>query len=414
MVLREAYLQKLHSWKNEQVIKVVTGIRRCGKSTLLRQYQSLLMQEGVKSAQIISVNFEELEFEELLDYQKLYRYLKERLKPDQMNYIFLDEIQRVPSFEKVVDSLYVKNNVDLYITGSNAYMLSSDLATLLSGRYVEIAMLPLSFGEYCEATGLTAESAFADYLRYGGLPYLAVMERTEEKANTYLEGIYNTVIVRDIEERQSRKESDSGKRKISDIALLKSIAKYLASVIGSPVSTKSVTDYLVSNGRKVSPNTVDNYMEALTESFIFYPAERFDIVGKQLMKVNRKFYMVDLGLRNHILPRSKYDLGFSLENVVYFELLRRGYQVYIGKLGNTEVDFVVRGQDALSYIQVTADMTAEETFEREMRPLRTIHDNYEKTVLTLDRFTTGNYEGIRVVNVIDWLMKKTSVESIVP
>ena len=406
MVLREEYLQKLNSWKNEQVIKVVTGIRRCGKSTLLKQYQNQLMQEGVSSNQIISINFEDLEFEELLDYKKLYSYIKERLLPDQMNYIFLDEIQRVPSFEKVADSLYVKENIDLYMTGSNAYMLSSDLATFLTGRYVEIAMLPLSFSEYCEATGSADESAFADYLRYGGLPYLSVMERTEEKANTYLEGIYNTVIVRDIEERQSRRESDPSKRKVSDIALLKSIAKYLASVIGSPVSTKSVTDYLISGGRKVSPNTVDDYMDALAESFIFYPAERFDIVGKQLLKVNRKFYMVDLGLRNHILPRSKYDLGFSIENVVYFELLRRGYQVNIGKLGNTEVDFVARKQDDLAYIQVTADMTAEETFERELRPLRAIHDNYEKTVLTLDRFSTGNYEGIKVVNVIDWLLKK--------
>lgn len=405
MVMREAYLQKLRSWKNEQVIKVVTGIRRCGKSTLLKQYQSLLMQESVSAEQIITVNFEELDFEELLDYHKLYSYLKERLQPDRMNYIFLDEIQRVPSFEKVVDSLYVKENVDLYMTGSNAYMLSSDLATLLTGRYVEIAMLPLSFSEYCEATSQSDESAFADYMRYGGLPYLAVMERTEDKANTYLEGIYNTVIVRDIEERQSRKEDEPGKRKITDIALLKSIAKYLASVIGSPVSTKSVTDYLISSGRKVSPNTVDDYMDALTESFIFYPAERFDIVGKQLLKVNRKFYMVDLGLRNHVLPRSKYDLGFSVENIVYFELLRRGYQVNIGKLGNTEVDFVARKQDDITYIQVTADMTAEETFERELRPLRMIRDNYEKLVLTLDRFSTGNYEGIKVVNVIDWLMK---------
>lgn len=406
MVLRKEYLHKLYLWKNEQVIKVVTGIRRCGKSTLLKQYQNQLMQEGVTPDQIISINFEELEFEELLDYKKLYSYIKERLLPDQMNYIFLDEVQRISSFEKVADSLYVKENIDLYMTGSNAYMLSSDLATFLTGRYVEIAMLPFSFSEYGEATGLTDESTFADYLRYGGLPYLSVMERTEEKANIYLEGIYNTVIVRDIEERQSRKESDPSKRKISDIALLKNIAKYLASVIGSPVSTRSVTDYLVSGGRKVSPNTVDDYMDALTESFIFYPVERFDIVGKQLLKVNRKFYMVDLGLRNHILPRSKYDLGFSIENVVYFELLRRGYQVNIGKLGNTEVDFVARKQDDLAYIQVAADMTAEETFERELRPLRAIHDNYEKTVLTLDRFSTGNYEGIKVVHVIDWLLKK--------
>ena len=230
------------------------------------------------------------------------------------------------------------------------------------------------------------------------------MDRTDEKVDVYLEGIYNTVIVRDIEERQARKERDAGKRKITDIALLKMIARYLASVIGSPVSVKSITDYLVSSGRKVSPNTVSDYVEALTESFVFYSAERFDIVGKQLLKVNKKMYMVDLGLRNHILPRKYYDLGFSVENIVFFELLRRGDRVAVGKYGSAEVDFVARRQDVITYYQVTADMTAKETFEREMRPLRSIHDNYEKIVLTLDRFSTGNYDGIKVVNVVDWLL----------
>lgn len=230
------------------------------------------------------------------------------------------------------------------------------------------------------------------------------MDRTDEKVDVYLEGIYNTVIVRDIEERQARKERDAGKRKITDIALLKTIARYLASVIGSPVSVKSITDYLVSSGRKVSPNTVSDYVEALTESFVFYSAERFDIVGKQLLKVNKKMYMVDLGLRNHILPRKYYDLGFSVENIVFFELLRRGDRVAVGKYGSAEVDFVARRQDVITYYQVTADMTAKETFEREMRPLRSIHDNYEKIVLTLDRFSTGNYDGIEVVNVVDWLL----------
>lgn len=404
MVTRKEYLDKLKLWKDEKVIKVVTGIRRCGKSTLLEQYQELLQKEGVEDSQIISVNFEELEYEELLDYKKLYQYLKEKMHSDKMNYIFLDEIQRVDSFEKVVDSLYVKDNTDIYITGSNAYMLSSDLATLLTGRYVEISMLPLSFKEYCEITNLNSEKAFAEYMKTGGLPYAAVMDKTNEKLDMYLEGIYNTVIVKDIEDRQKRKEKDPSKRKISDITLLKSIAKYLAGVIGSPISTKGITDYLISNGRKVSANTVDDYIEALTESFIFYEADRFDIVGKQLLKLNKKIYMVDLGLRNHILPKRNYDLGFSVENIVYFELLRRGYNVNIGKVGNTEVDFVARKGEEIIYFQVTADMTAEETFEREMRPLRQIKDNYEKIVLTLDRFTAGNYDGIKVINVIDWLM----------
>jgi hypothetical protein len=406
LVQRTEYLEKLIQWKDEQVIKVVTGIRRCGKSTLLAQFQAYLQRNGVSDAQIVSVNFEELEYEDLLDYKKLYAYLKERLVQGKTTYIFLDEIQKVPAFEKVVDSLYVKPDVDLYITGSNAYMLSGDLATLLTGRYVEIKMLPLSLTEFLAITGMETEKGFSDYLQNGGLPYVAGMDRTPEKVDIYLEGIYNTVIVRDIEDRQARKENDPSKRKITDIALLKTIAKYLSSVIGSPVSVRSITDYLISSGRKISPNTVNDYVEALTESFIFYPVERFDIVGKQLLKANRKFYMVDLGIRNHILPRRNYDLGFSIENVVYFELLRRGYRVTMGKYGNTEVDFVTENQGVYTYFQVTADMTSEETFERELRPLRNIRDNYEKIVLTLDHMTVGNYDGIQVIHLLDWLTKK--------
>lgn len=404
MVERKEYLQQLWSWKDEKVIKVVTGIRRCGKSTLLKQYQKKLQTEGISEEQIISVNFEELENEPLLDYRSLYQYIKDRLSTGKMTYIFLDEIQKVPSFEKVVDSLYVKDNVDIYITGSNAYMLSGDLATLLTGRYVEISMLPLSFREYVEITGMQKEPAFISYMKDGGFPYIATMNRTDEKVDVYLEGIYNTVIVKDIEDRQARKEKDSGKRKITDIALLKTIARYLASVIGSPVSMKSITNYLISSGRKISQNTVSDYVMVMTESFIFYPAERFDIIGKQLLKTNQKIYMVDLGLRNHILPRKRYDLGFSIENIVFFELLRRGNKVNIGKCGIAEVDFVAQKQGIITYYQVTADMTAEETFNREMKPLQSIHDNYEKIVLTLDRFSIGNYGGIKVVNVVDWLL----------
>lgn len=404
MVIRKEYLEQLKSWKDEMVVKAVTGIRRCGKSTLLMQYQDYLRENGVAENQIISINFEELEYEHLLDYRALYGYIKERLCADEMTYIFLDEIQNVPDFQKVVDSLYVKKNTDVYITGSNAYMLSGDLATLLTGRYVEISMLPLSFKEYLDITGGNPETAFADYMRNGALPYIAVMDKTQEKVDTYLEGIYNTVIVKDIEERQSRKESDPGKRKVNDIALLKSIARFLASSIGSPISIKSVTDYLISSGRRVSSNTVSDYMEALAESYVFYPAERFDVVGKQMLKSNKKWYMVDLGLRNHILPRRNYDLGFSIENIVFFELLRRGYQVNIGKYENAEIDFVAQKQGVLTYFQVTADMTAQPTFDREMSSFYRMKDNYEKIVLTLDRFTLGNYEGIKVINVLDWLM----------
>lgn len=405
MVQRQEYLQQLITWKEEQVIKVVSGIRRCGKSTLLQQYQEYLINSGVSKQQIISINFEDLDFENMLNYKKLHDYLKEQLCENQMTYIFLDEIQKVPSFQKVVDSLYIKENVDLYITGSNAYLLSGNLATLLTGRYVEISMLPLSYQEYCEATGIpSSDDLFSDYMKYGGFPYLANMDRTDEKVDMYLEGIYNTVIINDIEERQRRKETDPSKRKINDISLLKSIAKYLASVIGSPVSVKGITDYLVSNGRKVSPNTVNDYINALTESFVFYTVDRFDLVGKQILKANKKYYIVDLGVRNHILPRKNYDLGFSIENIVYFELLRRKYHVNIGKYGNTEVDFVAEKQGSIEYFQVTASMTAPETFEREMTPLRNLKDNYPKTVLTLDRLALGDYNGIMIKNILDWLI----------
>ena len=406
MIIRKEYLSRLLAWKEEQVIKVVTGIRRCGKSTLLKQFQDRLVEDGVSQEQIISINFEDLDYEDLLDYKALYAYIKERLCPDKMTYIFLDEIQKVDSFQKAVDSLFIKENTDIYITGSNAYLLSGDLATLLTGRYVEISMLPLSFAEYLECSGETGEQALASYLRFGGFPYLTQMENTADKVDTYLEGIYNTVVVKDIEDRQLRKNPDPNKRKITDITLLKTIARYLASVVGSPVSVKSVSDYLVSSGRKVSPNTVDDYMEALQESFIFYPVERFDINGKQLLKVNRKWYIVDLGLRNHILPKKRYDLGFSLENIVFFELLRRGFKVNVGKNGDAEVDFVAQKQGVLHYYQVTADMTNEDTFDREIRPLQSIKDNYEKIILTMDHMTPGDYEGIKVVPLLDWLLEK--------
>ena len=406
MVQRKEYLEKLIEWKDDDVIKVVTGIRRCGKSTLLMQYQDYLKSIGIEENQIIAVNFEELEYEELCDYKKLYAYIKDRLVADKITYIFLDEIQKVPSFEKVVDSLYVKPNIDIYITGSNAYMLSGDLATLLTGRYVEISMLPLSFSEYMQLSDKDKESAFADYIKYGGLPFVATMDRTDDKVDTYLEGIYNTVIVKDIEDRQKRQESNSDKRKINDIPLLKTIAKYLSSVIGSPVSLRGITNYLVSSGRKISANTVSNYVDALIESFIFYPAERFDIVGKQLLKANKKYYTADSGIRNHILPRKYYDLGFSVENIVFFELLRRGCKATIGKYQENEVDFVAEKRGEFTYIQVTADMVSESTFDREMKPLYAIQDNYEKIVLTLDKLTVGNYDGTKAVNVIDWLLNK--------
>lgn len=386
---------------------MITGIRRCGKSTMLELYRNYLKSIGVVDDQIISVNFEELEYEELLDYRALYNYIKERLHKTKTTYVFLDEIQQVDDFQKAVDSLYVKKNIDIYITGSNAYLLSGELATLLSGRYVEINMLPLSFAEFCRVKkDGDKNELFAEYMKNGGLPYVTTLGNDSEKVDIYLEGIYNTIIVKDVEERQKRKEKDNDKRKVTDIALLKNISKFLAGSIGNPISVKSIADYVTSSGRKVSQNTVDDYVEALIGPYIFYPVERYDVLGKQLLKKNQKMYIVDLGLRRHLLARQTYDLGFSLENIIYFELLRRGYSVNIGKVGVTEIDFVVRKNDNVMYYQVTASMTEESTFEREMAPLKSIRDNYPKTVITLDRFTLGNYEGIEVVNAVDWLLNK--------
>lgn len=405
MIERKNYLEKLIAWKNEKVIKVVTGIRRCGKSTLLDLYKEYLKKNGAEDGQIVAVNFEDLENEALQDYKALYAYLSGSLRRGKMTYIFLDEIQKVEGFEKVVDSLYIKENVDVYITGSNSWLLSGELATLLSGRYIEIKMLPFSFAEfYASRGGGDADRLFADYMANGSFPYIATMDRTKEKIDMYLEGIYNTVIVKDIEERQNRKENDPNRRKVSDISLLKNISKFLANSIGSPISVKRIADYITSSGRKVSQNTIDCYIEALVQAYVFYQAERYDIEGKQLLKQNGKFYIVDLGLRRYLLPKREYDLGYSLENVVYLELLRRGYEVHVGKMGQTEVDFVAKKDDVISYYQITASLMEQTTFEREIKPLKRINDNYPKRILTLERFTLGNYEGIEVLNAVDWLL----------
>ena len=407
MIQRKEYLDLLKKWKDDQVIKVITGIRHCGKSTLLALYQDYLRTQGVEDNQIIYINFEELEYEDLLDYKALYNYIKSRLHPEKTTYIFLDEIQQVVNFQKAVDSLYVKQNVDIYITGSNAYLLSGELATLLSGRYVEFNMLPLSFAEFCEIKGGADKDALlAEYMKNGGLPYVAQLSGEAENVDMYLEGIYNTIIVKDIEGRQKRKETDPNKRKVNDIALLKNISKFLASSVGSPVSMKSIADHITSSGRSISQATVSDYVDALVESYTFYSAGRYDVLSKQLLKMNQKMYIVDLGIRQHLLPRMRYDLGFSLENVVYLELMHRGYEVNIGKVGTTEIDFIARKGDNVLYFQVTASMVEETTFDREMAPLKAINDNYPKTVITLDRYTLGNYEGIQVINAIDWLLDK--------
>ena len=406
MVERKEYIDTLRQWKDEQVIKVVTGLRRCGKSTLLQMFRDELLKSGVSEEQTTFINFEDLAFEELLDYRKLYKYVCDKMIADKMNYVFLDEVQLVSEYQKAVDSLQLQKNIDIYITGSNAFLLSGELATLLSGRYVEINMLPLSFSEYCRIKGSgDREKQFADYMRYGSLPYIATLKDTTEQADIYLEGIYNTIVVKDIELRQQRREKDPNKRRVNDITLLRNISKFLANSIGSPISIKSITNYISSNVKSVSQNTVGDYVEALVEPYLFYPIERYDVLGKNLLKQNCKYYISDLGIRRHLLPRSKYDLGFSLENLICLELMRRGYSVNIGKVGAAEVDFVARKGEDTEYYQVSASMTDEATFNRELSPLRSISDNYPKTVLTLDRLTLGNYDGILVKNAIDWLFE---------
>ena len=409
MIERKDYLKELLKWKDEKVIKVITGLRRCGKSTLLNLFQEHLIKNGVKKSQIVAINFEVLEFEHLKDYKKLHEFILSKLSKNRKTYVFLDEIQLVNEYQKAIDSLYIKENVDIYITGSNAYLLSGELATLLSGRYVELNILPFSFKEYCEAKKIgknASEENLIEYMRFGSLPYIVTMNNVSEKADTYLEGIYNTIIMKDIELRQMRKEMNSNQRKVTDMLLLRRLSVYLANSIGSPVSIKSLADYITSSGRKVSQSTIDDYVEALIEPYVFYPVYRYDIVGKRLLKQNRKIYITDLGLRRYLLSKEKYDLGFSLENIVFLELKRRGYAVNIGKVGKTEVDFVVwKGVD-ISYYQVTASMLDENTFNREISPLKAIKDNYPKTILTLDRLTLGDYAGIKVVNIVDWLLEK--------
>lgn len=365
-------------------------------------FQELLIKDGNEPRQIISINFEEMENDNLLNYQELYKYIKERIIENKKMYIFLDEIQNVQFYEKVVDSLYVKDNIDIYMTGSNSYLFSGQLATYLSGRYIEISILPLSFKEFYSVTNNDKEAAFKRYMDIGGFPFINQSSLNDNQLNMYMEGIYNTVIVKDIEERLNRKETNGN---VTDVALLKSISKYLSSVIGSPVSIRSIANYFISNERKISPNTVSSYIDALCESYLFYKVDTMNITGKEVLKSNKKYYIVDTGIRNYILPRQTYDLGFTIENIVYLELLRRDYIVNVGKVNNYEIDFIAKKDKAYTYFQVTASMIDENTFKREIKPLQNINDNYKKIILTLDRFTPGNYEGIEIINVIDWLLE---------
>ena len=399
LLQRTEYLDRLIAFRDKQLIKIVTGIRRCGKSTLLELYQDWLKQQGVEERQIISINFEDIDYEELTDYKRLYSYLKERLIPGKMTYVFLDEIQHVKDFPRAVDSLFIKKNVDLYLTGSNAYMLSSEIATLISGRYVQIEMLPLSFREYMESTGSMEDRStkYVEYLENSSFPYALELKGRPNELRDYLEGIYNTILVKDIVSR----------KKITDTMMLKSILRFVFDNIGSPLSSKKIADTMTSDGRKIDAKTVERYLEALSESYIIYQAKRYNIKGKQYLKTLEKYYVVDIGLRFMLLGSRQADAGHILENVVYLELLRRGFDVSVGKVDEYEVDFVAQNSRGTTYFQVALSVRNEQTLERELRPLMMIRDHYPKFILTLDDDPEAQYDGIRRVNARDWLLGLT-------
>ncbi len=393
MVERTQYLDKLKKVQNQQIIKVVTGVRRCGKSTLLKQFQNFLLESGVQPEQIIAINFEDVANEHLLEYHALHDTISKRLHPDRMTYIFLDEIQAVPDFQKAVDSLFIRENTDIYITGSNAHMLSGELATLLSGRYIEIPMLPLSFAEYLELSGLDKHTAWKQYFQHGGFPY-AVQIADEEIRHDYLDGIYHTVLLKDV----------AARKRINDIGLLESVVKFLFDNIGNIVSSKKIADSLTSFGRKTSSITAENYVTALTDAFILYKSERYDVQGKQHLKSLEKYYAVDMGLRRLLLGDLRRDIGHILENIVYLELIRRGYKVCIGKVGDLEIDFVAERSGEKLYYQVAATVLSDETFAREIAPLKRVQDNYPKYIITMDELPMDE-DGIKVINIMDFLLQ---------
>ena len=396
LIERKGYLDQLLMWRHEDMIKVVTGVRRCGKSTLFGLYIDHLKKDGVTDEQIVSVNLEDEDYSELLDYKKLHEYVKARIVNGKQTYVFLDEIQNCKEYEKAVSSLYLRKNLDIYLTGSNAYMLSGELATKLTARYIEIDMLPLSFAEYSEAVNLPDKrERFQQYMSMGAFPFAARFVDNTLAHSQYLEGIYNTVLVKDVMTRKG----------LSDVTLLKSIVSFLASNVGSPVSAKKIADTLSSSGRPTSSSTVDTYLEALSDSYLFYKVNRFDIKGRMHLKSDYKCYVCDTGLRNMILGTPGKDIGNQIENIVYLELLRRGYTVNIGKAGrDTEVDFVAVRDKKTEYYQVSATVLDENTLQRELASLKQIKDNYPKFLITLDDFI-GDHDGIEQVNLIDWLMR---------
>lgn len=393
---RKEYLDKLVAFKDKRIIKVITGVRRCGKSVLLEIFQDYLLKQGVAEEQIVAINLEDYDFYELREPSKLHSYIKERLNKDKMTYIFVDEVQHCDDFPRVIDSLYLKKNVDIYLTGSNANLLSSEIATLLSGRYVEIMMLPLSFKEYVSSTGDAKELSrkYLEYIENSSFPYVLDLKGQPKEIKDYLEGLYNTIVVKDISQRH----------KFPDTMVLESIARFVFDNIGNPMSTKKISDTMTSFGRKTDVKTVEKYVRALMESFIVYQAKRYNIKGKQYLKTLEKYYVVDIGLRYILLGSRSTDVGHILENVIYLELLRRGYDVYVGKVDDLEVDFVAQDRKKTIYYQVAATVRDENTLMRELTPLQKINDHYPKVILTLDDDPEADYDGIRRINALDWLI----------
>ena len=397
---RQGYLNWLIKWKDQQIIKVVTGVRRCGKSTLFAIYQDYLLQRGVSPDQILTINFEDLDFEELTDYKKLYQYMKQRMIPDRMNYVFLDEIQHVDGYEKAVDSLFLRENCDIYLTGSNGYLLSGELATLLTGRYVELSMLPLSFQEFCaglEGDPTPLAGKFERYIRSGSFPYVLRYGYGEQEAREYMNGIYHTILLNDIVKRL----------RVGDVNMLEAITRFLMHNIGNRTSPAVISGTMTSQRMKIDPKTVDRYIRGLTDSLLFYEARRYNIKGKKLLSSVNKYYICDVAMRSLQVRNQESDIGHILENIIYLELRRRYPEVYIGQLGaDGEVDFVAFQNGMPAYYQVAQTTLDEQVLKRELAPLRQISDNYPKYLLTLDEvFGELDYDGIQKRNALKWLLE---------
>lgn len=397
LVERPIYLEQLKSFREKELIKVVTGIRRCGKSTLFDLYCDYLIQDGVEEKQIIHINLEDPDYHDIKDYMQLYKMIKEQLLTDKMNYIFLDEVQNIPEFQKAVDGLFIKKNCDVYITGSNAYLLSGELATLLSGRYVEIRMLPLSFKEYVSASGgvQDLQIKYRNYIQSGSFPYILQLSRKRD-IHAYLEGIYTSIILKDVVARY----------RISDAGILDKIVRFMFDNIGNLCSATKIANTMTSAGRKVSAHTVDHYLTALVDSFILYRANRYDVKGKQYLMTGQKYYLCDMGLRYYLLGSKNMDLGHILENIVYLELLRRGYEVYVGKVGSAEIDFIAIGETGEEYYQVAQTVVSADgkVLERELASLEAVKDHNPKYLLTMDFVPPISHNGIKQLNVLEWLL----------